>query len=89
MTFFKKFLRTLADLLTSKKAIATAAGVIATAAGHPDVGAAVAAYVLGQSIADHGKEAAKVAADTERWRSSDEALAAQLKLVKASLPPQS
>jgi hypothetical protein len=58
-TFFKRLGRTIADLVTSKKAIATAIGMVATAAGQPAIGAVAAAYVLGQGVADHGKEAAK------------------------------
>ncbi len=64
-SFFTRFGHMLADLFTSKKFVAAATGVgIAIATGTP-VGAAVAAgagaYILGQGIADHGKEAAKVA----------------------------
>jgi hypothetical protein len=59
-TFLVRLGRALADILTSKKAIATAIGAVATAAGHPELGAVLASYVIGQGIADNGKEAAKV-----------------------------
>jgi hypothetical protein len=72
----------LVDLLSSKKAIVTLAGVLTTVLLHvagrlhvalePDdanalslkVMGMVSAYVLGQGLADHGKEAARIAADT-------------------------
>lgn len=57
--FLVRFGRTIADLVTSKKAIATIVGAAAAAAGQPEVGAVLGAYVLGQGVADHGKEAAK------------------------------
>lgn len=61
LSFFKRFGRALADILTSKKAIATIGGAIATAAGVPApvVAAVVGPYVVGQGIADSGKERAK------------------------------
>lgn len=58
-TFFRRLGRTILDLVTSKKAIATAIGAVATAAGQPQIGAVLGAYVLAQGVADHGKEAAK------------------------------
>ena len=59
MKFLKRLGRTLGDLFTSKKAIAAAVGMVASAAGHPELGQIAAAYVVGQGIADHGKESAK------------------------------
>lgn len=61
LSFFKRFGRALADIVTSKKAIATAIGAVATAAGVPApvVAAIVGPYVVGQGIADAGKERAK------------------------------
>lgn len=60
----------LAEILTSKKALATVAGLIVAGAAKYGLGleestvieilAAVAAYVIGQGIADNGKEAAKI-----------------------------
>jgi hypothetical protein len=60
----------LAEVLTSKKALATVAGLIVAGAAKYGFGleestvieilAAVAAYVIGQGIADNGKEAAKI-----------------------------
>ena len=62
--------KTLLDLVTSKKAIATVAGLIISAAAKYGFGldettvieilAAVAAYVVGQGVADAGKEAVKL-----------------------------
>jgi hypothetical protein len=61
-------LDTLKSILKSKKAIAAIAGVVVTVAG-PKIGidqsqaekivALLVAYVIGQGVADHGKEAAK------------------------------
>lgn len=60
MGFLKRLARTIADILTSKKAIATIGGVVAHQLGaDPVVVQGLAAYVLGQGIADHGKESAK------------------------------
>lgn len=75
-TFFKRLGRTLLDIVTSKKAIATAVGAVATAAGQPELGAVLGAYVLAQGVADHGKEAAKKKLHT------DEELAAALARVR-------
>jgi hypothetical protein len=65
---FKKLVK---DLLTSKKFIVAAAGVVYATVGKK-LGASadevtktvelVAAYLVGQGIADHGKEKAKVEA---------------------------
>ena len=61
MGFLKRLAHTLLDLATSKKAIATATGVIAHKLGaDPIVVGTILTYVVGQGIADHGKEAAKV-----------------------------
>lgn len=62
--FFKRFGSMVVDLFTSKKFVTAAVGVgVAIASGTP-VGPAIlagaGAYVLGQGVADHGKEAAKV-----------------------------
>ncbi len=57
--FFRRLGRTLLDIATSKKAIAAAVGVVAAAAGQPVIGGIIATYVLGQGIADAGKEAEK------------------------------
>lgn len=60
MSFLRRVRRVLADLLTSKKAIATIGGVIAHQLGaDPTTVIAITGYVIGQGIADHGKEAAK------------------------------
>lgn len=61
LNFFKRFGRALADILTSKKAIATIGGAVATGLGVPApiVAAVVGPYVVGQGIADAGKERAK------------------------------
>lgn len=60
MGFLKRLARTIADILTSKKAIATIGGVVANQLGaDPEVVQGLAAYALGQGIADHGKESAK------------------------------
>lgn len=74
-TFGGAFKTLLGKLLTSKKFLATVAGVLValgskigldlpTEATLSIVGA-IAAYVIGQGIADNGKEAAKVAAESE------------------------
>lgn len=56
MSFLKRVARTLGDLLTSKKAIATISGIVAHQLGaDPTVVQGIAAYVVGQGIADHGK----------------------------------
>lgn len=61
-TFFKRLGNALLDIFTSKKAIATGAAIVAKAAGADDVTvAAISAYVIGQGIADHGKEGIKAA----------------------------
>lgn len=73
LSFFKRFGRALADIVTSKKAIATAIGAVATAAGHPEVGAVVASYVVGQGLADRGKEEAKKKAHLDAERASSPA----------------
>ena len=62
--------KTLVDMITSKKALATAAGLIVAAAAKYGFGldettvtqilAAVAAYVVGQGLADMGKGAVKI-----------------------------
>ncbi len=63
MSFLRRVRRVLADILTSKKAIATIGGVIAHQLGaDPTTVIAITGYVVGQGIADHGKEAAKAAA---------------------------
>lgn len=60
MGFLKRLGRAIADILTSKKALAAGAGIVAKAAGADDATVAmIGAYVLGQGISDHGKEAAK------------------------------
>lgn len=74
--FFQRLGRTILDLVTSKKAIAAGIGAVATAAGQPEIGAVLGAYVLGQGIADHGKEAQKKKLHT------DEELAAALARVR-------
>lgn len=61
--FFGRLGAALADMFTSKKFLTAAVGTgVAIASGTP-VGAAVlagaGAYVLGQGIADNGKESAK------------------------------
>lgn len=76
MSFLKRLGRAIGDILTSKKAIATGIGIIATAAGQPQVGAMIASYVVGQGIADHGKEAAK------KKLHSDQELADKLRQVR-------
>lgn len=63
----------LKEILKSKKAIATIAAVIVATAGKYGLGldtesvmtivGALSAYIVGQGIADHGKEAAKVTAE--------------------------
>lgn len=70
LNFFKRLGRAVADILTSKKAIATIGGAIATAAGVPApvVAAVVGPYVVGQGIADSGKERAKKEAQLEAAR---------------------
>jgi len=55
-TFLKRLGRTLLDLVTSKKAIAAG------------VGAILGAYVLGQGVADHGKEGVKAAHRADAYR---------------------
>lgn len=88
MNFFRRLGRTLLDLATSKKAIAAAVGMVATAAGQPALGAIAASFVLGQGIADHGKEAEKKKLDAaERWRASDEVLADRLRIVREGQTP--
>ena len=63
MHFLKRLAHVVGDLLTSKKAIATISGIVAHRLGaDPTTVASIAAYVVGQGIADHGKEAAKAAA---------------------------
>lgn len=79
MSFLKRFISTLGDLVTSKKAIVAAISAVAVAAGHPDVGAAIGAFVVAQGIADAGKEAARIKAT---WAVSDADLAAKLKIVR-------
>lgn len=60
MSFLKRLGRALADILTSKKAIAAVSGIVAHKIGaDPEVVGSIAAYVVAQGIADHGKEAAK------------------------------
>jgi hypothetical protein len=59
-----------AEILTSKKALATVAGLIVAGSAKYGFGldeatvveilGSVAAYVIGQGIADNGKEAAKI-----------------------------
>ena len=69
--FFARLGRTILDLVTSKKAIATAVGVVATAAGHPKEGAIIAGFVLAQGVADHGKEGVKAAQRGDVYRNKD------------------
>lgn len=58
--FLRRLGRTLADILTSKKALATIGAVVARKTGaDPLIVQAVIGYVVAQGIADHGKEAAK------------------------------
>ena len=60
MKFLKRLGRAIADILTSKKAIAAVSGIVAHRLGaDPEVVATIGTYVIGQAIADHGKEAAK------------------------------
>lgn len=75
LNFLKRLGRTIGDLVTSKKAIATAIGAIATAAGQPAVGAVLTGFVLAQGAVDHAKEKNKL--------HTDEELAAALARVKA------
>ena len=64
MRVLKRLARTIGDLLTSKKAIATISGIVAHQLGaDPTVVQGIAAYVVGQGIADHGKEARKLPID--------------------------
>lgn len=62
-SFFTKLVSTIGDMFTSKKFLTAAAGTVTAIVGGTPVGTAVlagaGAYVLGQGIADHGKEAAK------------------------------
>lgn len=76
MSFLKRLGRIVGDLLTSKKAIATISGIVAHGLGaDPTVVASLAAYVVGQGIADHGKEQAKVyAADSAKKDKSGNAI---------------
>ncbi len=61
--FFSRLGRALGDMFTSKKFIAAVGGTVAAIVGGTPVGTAVlagaGAYVLGQGIADNGKESAK------------------------------
>lgn len=60
MGFLKRLGRAIADILTSKKAIAAASAAVAHQFGaDPEIVAAIGTYIIGQAIADHGKEAAK------------------------------
>lgn len=60
MNFLKRLGRALLDIVTSKKAIAAAATAVAGYTGAPvEVVAAGIAYVVGQGVADRGKEAEK------------------------------
>lgn len=66
MKWLKRLANTIGDMFTSKKFLTAAAGAgVAIASGTP-VGVAILAaagtYIVGQGIADHGKEAAKVPA---------------------------
>ncbi len=81
--FLKRLGRALADIVTSKKAIATIVGVVFAAAGQPQIGGLIAAYVLAQGVADHGKEAEKKKA----WLASDAELAAKLKVIRDAQQP--
>lgn len=88
------FLRLIGSSKFQAAAVTIIGAGIAKAGFHADPtiiaeGVGIAAVAIGgQGLADHGKEAAKVAADTERWRASDEALAAKLRAVRVAQPPQ-
>lgn len=66
MNWFKQVLVTLGSLFHSKKFLVAAGGVVAAVVSGTPVGTAVlagaSAYVLGQGVADHGKDAARIAA---------------------------
>lgn len=84
--FFVRLGRTILDLVTSKKAIATAIGAAAAAAGQPELGAVLGAYVLAQGVADHGKEAAKKKLHTDQ-ELADALARVRLKNEAAGAPP--
>lgn len=64
MNWFKKVLATFGDLFHSKKFLTAALGAASAIVGGAPVGVSIlgaaGAYVLGQGLADQGKEAAKV-----------------------------
>ena len=64
MNWFKRFGSMVGDLLTSKKFITAVVGTVTAIVSGTPIGPAVlagaGAFVLGQGIADHGKEAAKI-----------------------------
>ncbi len=81
-------INTFKDMFTSKKFLtALTTAVTALATGHPQAALAAAlAYVVGQGIADHGKEAAKISAVAQKAASVVQSVAKQVDAVLAAGP---